>query len=147
MNEFSLPHNRDIIGSFSGCHSFLSNFYTYQDGMSAEHYYQAAKTLDARQRDWVMASETPGIAKRRGRHVDLRLDWEYIKDCVMMNILIDKFSGNAALRNALLKTGNAVLVEGNTWGDTYWGVCDGIGQNKLGELLMIVRAMMLYSLA
>ena len=45
------------------------------------------------------------------------------------------------LADWLLETGDEELVEGNTWSDTTWGVCNGVGENKLGRLLMIVRDM------
>ena len=68
----------------------------------------------------------------------LRADWEDKKDKIMYDILEAKFS-NKRLAQKLLATGNAKLVEGNTWGDTYWGACRGQGKNKLGKLLMKVR--------
>ena len=43
------------------------------------------------------------------------------------------------MASRLINTGDAILIEGNTWGDTYWGVCDGVGENRLGKLLMEVR--------
>ena len=50
-----------------------------------------------------------------------------------------KFSTNESLKKRLLETGDEELIEGNTWNDTYWGVCKGVGLNKLGEILMRVR--------
>ena len=73
-----------------------------------------------------------------GRSVSLRPDWEDIKDDVMLEGLYRKFT-NDELAEWLLDTGDEELVEGNWWGDRYWGVCNGIGQNKLGKLLMKVR--------
>ncbi|NWN81082.1 NADAR family protein, partial [Bacillus sp. (in: firmicutes)] len=43
------------------------------------------------------------------------------------------------LKNKLLQTGESILIEGNTWGDKIWGVCNGVGENKLGKILMKVR--------
>jgi hypothetical protein len=57
----------------------------------------------------------------------------------MYNIVKDKFLRNPDIRQRLLYTINDDLVEGNNWNDTYWGVCNGIGQNKLGKILMRVR--------
>lgn len=69
----------------------------------------------------------------------LRDDWEEVKDDLMYRIVLAKFLQNPSLADALIKTGNAQLIEGNTWGDTYWGMCDSVGENKLGEILMRVR--------
>ena len=57
----------------------------------------------------------------------------------MQEIVQAKFEQNPVLAKWLLNTGDAKLIEGNTWNDRYWGVCAGIGQNKLGKILMKVR--------
>lgn len=77
-----------------------------------------------------------------GRNVVLRDDWERVKLNVMKEILIIKFTTNQGLAEMLLATGEEQLVEGNTWNDHYWGVCNGVGQNHLGKLLEEVRAML-----
>lgn len=139
-------NNPVIIASFSGEYRFLSNFYpaeVWEFGMkfpTAEHAFQAAKTLDESERRKIQKAETPGQAKRLGRTVELRPDWEQIKLDVMRAILLDKFTRNPELADWLMATDPAKLVEGNTWGDTYWGVCEGKGHNMLGELLMAVRS-------
>ncbi len=131
------------ITSFSGSYAFLSNFYepahTEFEGQlfpTSEHAFQAAKTLGSRK---AFFGGTPGQAKRLGKQVRLRPDWESIKLGVMLTVLRAKFR-DKTFRDALLSTGDAELVEGNTWGDVYWGVCDGRGENHLGKLLMKVRA-------
>ena len=96
------------------------------------------KTLDINERRAIANASTPGLAKKMGRSVSLRPDWEDIKDDVMLEGLYRKFT-NDELADWLLDTGDEELVEGNWWGDRYWGVCNGIGQNKLGKLLMKVR--------
>lgn len=134
-----------MINSFSGQYRFLSNFWIVNLRIgdmhftSAEHAYQAAKSLDPQ--DWVNISscETPGDAKRAGRHLKLRPDWENIKLDVMETILREKFS-HADLAHRLHETGDQELIEGNTWGDRFWGVCQGTGQNHLGKLLMKIRS-------
>ena len=78
-------------------------------------------------------------AKRLGRRVKLRPDWEDIKDEVMYEVVLDKFKRNDNLKEKLLDTANAELIEENWWNDTYWGVCKGKGKNKLGKILMKVR--------
>jgi ribA/ribD-fused uncharacterized protein len=138
-----------MIDSFSGDYAFLSNFYpspivihiTKEDTVIAptvEHYFQYAKTPSAEEGFEILAAATPGEAKRLGRKCNLRKDWESIKDFVMLDALRDKFS-DPELRAKLLATGDEFLVEGNHWGDTYWGVCNGKGRNMLGSLLMKVR--------
>lgn len=136
------------IRSFSGAHRFLSNFYPSPwvelDGLcypTVEHAYQAAKTLDAERRYRIQQLATPGAAKRAGRVVPLRAGWEDRKVAVMRSLLERKFV-EKNLRAALLATGDAVLIEGNDWGDTFWGVCRGVGENWLGRLLMDVRAVL-----
>jgi ribA/ribD-fused uncharacterized protein len=133
-----------IIDSFVGEHRFLSNFYPsviVVEGLAfstVEHAYQAWKTYDRTMVDKIQGARTPGIAKRLGRQAKVRSDWEQIKDSVMLTCLRLKFE-LPAMRKLLLATGDATLIETNTWSDRYWGVCGGIGQNKLGVLLMQVR--------
>ena len=125
-------------------HRFLSNFYpctiTFMDITypSVEHAFQASKTLDMEIREKIAKAPTPGKAKKMGRKVKLRFDWEDVKEVFMFLLLQKKFA-IPKLQRKLLATGDAELVEGNNWGDTYWGVCKGIGKNRLGELLMRVR--------
>ena len=134
-----------IIDRFDGKYAFLSNFYDSNiydaEGNvypTVEHYFQAMKTTDANLRKQIATAETPGRAKRMGRRVDLRPDWQIIKIKVMREALIQKFS-EPELRNQLIATGDATLIEGNWWHDTFWGMCDGIGENHLGKLLMEIR--------
>jgi ribA/ribD-fused uncharacterized protein len=130
-----------VIGPFDGRYSFLSNFYRSPvtlDGLeypSVEHAYQAAKTTDPEERATVREALTPGLAKRLGRQVHLRPDWEDVKLAVMADLLRQKFD-RPPLAKALLETGDEELVEVNYWRDTYWGVFHGTGENHLGRLLM-----------
>ena len=135
-----------IIDKFDGEYAFLSNFYeapvawegiTYP---SNEHAFQAAKSLNPARRLEVAAAATPGKAKRMGRTLQLRSDWEKVKYNIMLEIVLAKFHQHADLAEALLDTGDAELIEGNWWNDTTWGVCNGIGTNWLGKILMSVRA-------
>jgi ribA/ribD-fused uncharacterized protein len=82
---------------------------------------------------------TAGHAKRAGRKLKLRKDWDEIKLTVMEEVLKMKFLGNQKLAQKLIDTGDAVLIEGNWWNDTYWGVCNDKGENHLGQLLMKIR--------
>lgn len=135
-----------MIDFFRGEHSFLSNFHPAKvvfEGLeypSVEHAYQAAKTLDFKLRAiFALQDMTAAQAKYLGRQIKCRGDWETIKDGVMQSCLSAKFS-DPALRTLLVATGDEELVEGNTWGDTYWGVCNGSGLNKLGKFLMEIRS-------
>lgn len=134
-----------MIDRFDGQYDFLSNFYpsTFEwHGRvypTVEHFFQAAKAETQEGYEMVMREPGPGGAKHAGRNVKLRADWEQIKDKVMYTALKEKFKQNPELKEKLLATGDEKLVEGNTWGDRYWGVCGGTGKNHLGKLLMILR--------
>lgn len=78
-------------------------------------------------------------AKKLGKLVTIRPDWDEIKVEVMYEIVKAKFHYNPDLREMLLATEDAELIEGNWWGDTFWGVCKGQGLNNLGKILMRVR--------
>ena len=133
------------IDVFSGLYRFLSNFegpeITYE-GLAyktLEAAFQAAKTTDPAEKLCIQGLPTPGQAKRAGRKVTLRLEWETIKLSVMETLLRQKFAQDP-WRGWLSATGDEELIEGNTWGDTFWGVCEGVGKNHLGQLLMKIRA-------
>ena len=80
----------------------------------------------------------PGQAKRIGRRIELRPGWDDVRDEIMLDLIRIKFY-LPSLATKLLATGDAELVEGNYWGDTYWGVSRGRGENRLGQILMQVR--------
>jgi ribA/ribD-fused uncharacterized protein len=134
-----------VIDSFTGKYRFLSNFHpatVVLDGVfyrSVENAYQAAKTLDPRKR--VKFEDcSPGEAKRYGRALTLRDDWDdTLKLAVMYELIRQKFAVGSLLSDKLLATGTEELVEGNYWGDTFWGVCKGQGTNYLGKILMAQR--------
>lgn len=134
------------INSFQGDYRFLSNFWpapvTFEGVFypTVEHAFQAAKTLNLRIRAEIRDCKTAADAKRLGRRASLRPDWEAVKLSVMESLVRQKFAPNTELAESLLATGNAVLIEGNTWGDCFWGVCRGEGENRLGQILMQVRA-------
>ena len=109
---------------------------------SSEHAFVAAKSLDKRVRRHVASIATPGQAKRYGRSITLRPDWDEVKDQVMYEIVKDKFTRNGKLQAKLLATGDVPIQEGNMWRDTYWGVDlkTGAGQNRLGEIIMRIRS-------
>lgn len=140
------------IDCFDGKYAFLSNFYSspiapFNDGIvypTVEHAFQAYKTTDINKRKEIAAQPTPGKAKHLGRHVKIRDDWQEIRINVMYTALKEKFK-DLELQTKLLSTGNAELIEGNTWSDNFWGDChcpkcrDIKGENNLGKLLMKIR--------
>jgi ribA/ribD-fused uncharacterized protein len=126
---------------------FLSNFYPCQivvDGIyfpTSEHLYQYLKADNADSRQLVLAQPTPSEAKKitASQAFTARPDWQAVKLSQMEFVLRHKFS-HPELLAMLLATGDMELVEDNDWDDTYWGVCNGIGENNLGKLLMKIRA-------
>jgi ribA/ribD-fused uncharacterized protein len=135
-----------MILQLSGEFWFMSNFYEAPvrfQGItwpSVEHAYQAMKTDSWRERDNIGLAASPSLAKKIGRGVRVREDWDNIKIDVMNALVRAKFSQNAELRQLLVGTEDEIM-EGNTWGDTFWGVMlpTGGGRNELGKILMKVR--------
>ena len=121
------------ISEFRGEYYFLSNFYsapvTY-NGMCFENNEAAFQAAKCPERMTEFCRLNPSEAKRLGRRVKLRGDWEAVKDTVMYEICKAKFSQNPDLADQLVATKDAELIEGNTWGDRIWGVCDGVGENR-----------------
>ncbi len=133
-----------MINNFRGKYYFLSNFYssnveyeglTYLNNESA---FQSAKLKEVKDRE-EFCSLDASTAKRKGRHVKLREDWEEVKYNIMHDIVYAKFSQNLDLKKKLLATEGEYLEEGNSWGDKIWGTVNGIGENNLGKILMQVR--------
>lgn len=132
------------IDSFVGGYEFLSNFYPstiiYSGEVysTVEHAYQAAKVIDPMWEERIRTASTPNQAKKIGRRAPLRVTWENDKVAVMRELVHLKFR-IPELRERLIETDPAELIEGNWWGDTFWGVCKGKGENMLGMLLMEER--------
>lgn len=134
------------IMRFRGEYAFLSNMHPAKvvwDGRAyscSEAAFQSAKTLDEEERSrfCVMSGKQ---AKSAGKRVTLRSDWEQVKLGVMEEVLRAKFTQNGELMDKLLATGDMELVEGNAWGDRFWGVSTktGLGENHLGRILMKLR--------
>lgn len=135
------------IDAFRGEYRFLSNFYPavvvlYDHSYpTVEHAYQAAKAaLPVQRIPFRHPGVTPGDAKRLGRELPLRPDWdEAMSLAVMRNLVYQKFTRRPDLGAQLLATGDTELVEGNDWNDAFWGVCRGQGENWLGRILMETR--------
>ena len=135
-----------MIKEFKNQYFFLSNFYEYPIYYNklvfcnAEAAFQAQKVINEKDQ-YKFINLNASQARKLGKTVQLRKDWEEIKDNVMYEIVKRKFTINKELQQKLLETKEKKLVEGNWWHDTYWGVDSktGIGQNKLGKILMKVR--------
>ena len=134
---------------FRGEFAFMSNMYSVDfewDGRmyhNSEAAFQSAKSLNPAERD--RFSEMKGaVAKREGKKVLLRGDWNDVKVDIMEEIVLAKFSQNPKLAQKLIATGDMELMEGNAWHDTFWGVdaATGNGENHLGKILMKVRAIL-----
>lgn len=130
------------IAYFKGEHDWLSNMYdipvtyngyTFQNSESA---FQAQKCPQYVEK---FVNLSGYDAKSLGKSLPLREDWAEVRVGIMTEIVYAKFSQNSELKRKLLETGNVHLREGNTWGDKFWGVCDGCGMNMLGKILMRVR--------
>ena len=144
-----------MISGFNGRWSFLSNFYPcliYHQGLeykSVEAFYVAMK-IDSDQiingkyytsgdfREMISKLDNPGLIKKIGQKVKLRKDWDSKKLEYMNWAVREKFK-DESLKEMLLLTGDQEIIEENYWGDTFWCVCKGKGQNHLGKILMKVR--------
>ncbi len=145
----SLPHyavhNEFSIKGFCGPdYRFLSNFQQSEIifcGLvfpTVENAYQALKCAVPEERRKFLLI-TPAEAKQLGKTVQKRADWSLIKLMVMADLVFRKFEQNLDLRRKLIDTGTKYLEESNNWSDTYWGVYNDKGENKLGKILMDVR--------
>lgn len=140
----------NVIDVFDGEFAFLSNFYEHpfeMDGKiyrTAEHAFQAMKAINEHDRQLIADAATPGQAKRLGRKIQLREDWEQVKEIYMLDIIRAKFA-DPELGQKLINTAPSYLIEGTTWHDNTWGNCtcerckNIEGKNYLGKILMSVR--------
>jgi hypothetical protein len=133
------------IDGFFGPYRCLSNFWaaplTYNGVLYAtvEHGYQSAKCVNSLDAYIVENARTPALSKNLVKKFKIREDWDDVKLEVMYDLVKLKFQTHEYLKEKLLDTGDVELIEGNTWGDTYWGVCNGVGENNLGHILMQIR--------
>lgn len=131
-----------MIGRFRFKYYFLSNFYPCKVNVfgnmfdCVEAAFQSQKNPENQH---LFTGLTGSQAKALGRQMKLRDDWELVKLDIMYEALRAKFDQNADLKELLLKTGEEEIVEINNWGDKYWGVTNGVGENHLGKLLMRIR--------
>lgn len=138
------PDAEPVLG-FSGIYRFLSNFFPQTVALyglpfaTSEHAFMYHKSEDRAYRKKILAAPTPQAAKKLGRQVKLRPNWdESLCFESMHKVLCAKFR-NKEMKRLLLDTGCAYLEETNRWGDTKWGRCNGVGANHLGRQLMVVR--------
>lgn len=137
------PRTRDPIVSFT--RTWLSNFWPCAVSLegewyaSVEHAYQAAKTAPEHRAVFQDSKTTAAQAKDQGKKVPLRSDWSLVQLPVMYQLLRQKYALGTPLATQLLETVGQDLVEGNSWGDVFWGVCHGKGANWLGVLTMEIR--------
>jgi len=142
---------KEVLGpitEFKGKYRFLSNFYDASfphNGLvypTNEHFYQAHKAQSLEDFRQILNAPTPGVAKRLGGKIVLVDNWDIMKEAVMFTGLQAKFAASYELQQYLMGTHPVELIEGNWWGDKYWGLClkTNEGQNRLGQLLMIIRA-------
>ncbi len=124
----------------------MSNFwpseviYNGRKFRTVEHAYQAAKCVNVGDQQAIQMMERPGDAKRFGKVLGgmQRPDWKEVNLSIMEDLIRQKFS-KEPLRTKLIETGDAIIVEGNYWRDTFWGVYQGHGQNHLGKIIMRIR--------
>jgi ribA/ribD-fused uncharacterized protein len=151
LGEVSMSDTtRTVIHFYSttdayGCFSNFSRHPVHLAGKrwpTSEHYFQAQKFQGTPHEEAVRRCKTPRQAAEMGRSrkLPLRRDWESMKDRVMLEVVRAKFTQHDDLKAVLLGTGDALLVE-HTANDSYWGDGgDGSGRNRLGQILMQVRA-------
>ncbi|MCO6500259.1 MAG: NADAR family protein [Vicingus serpentipes] len=132
-----------VIAGFRGEYRWLSNFekcdilYKGIIYKSTEAAYQAQKTMDIKTR-YIFAKLDARESKTLGKQIIVRPDWDLIKVSVMEDICRIKFN-LPQFKSRLVDTGKMEIVESNYWGDTFWGICDGIGENRLGKIIMKIR--------
>jgi len=132
----------NVISGFEGEYRWLSNFWIFDPtrNLSVEHYYQAAKTTNEFDYNYIMNSGlTPGRVKKFAKTITIRDDWDSVKLIVMEELTKMKYMQNKELQNKLRETRGSYIIETNYWGDIFWGVCDGVGENHLGKIIMKVR--------
>ncbi len=141
MNQILFYRQNDPYGEFS-------NFSTHPFKLkgkvwpTSEHYFQAQKFAGTEHEETVRNAKTPAMSAKlgRSRSLPLRADWEVVKEDVMRDALRAKFDQHPKLKSLLLSTGDAELIE-HSRNDRYWADGgDGTGKNRLGILLMELRA-------
>jgi ribA/ribD-fused uncharacterized protein len=139
-------HDNPLLGFF-GADKVFSNFYMVDfefKGLkfsSSEQAYMWHKSDNPSYRQRILLTHHPMQCKAAGRTAVLPSNWDEIKFQIMFDVVLAKFSSSKYLRQCLLDTGYRYLEETNRWNDVVWGVCDGVGANHLGRILMCIRYM------
>lgn len=144
----------DSIAKFENEYFFLSNFcevsleYNGLTYGSTEAAFQAQKCMTDEERI-AFTKYSPDKSKRAGKRVNLRPDWEDVKIRIMEEVLRAKFTQHKDLAERLISTGDKILIEGNDWGDVFWGAdsSTGEGENHLGKLLMKIRGELMHKIS
>ena len=142
------------IDSFGGKYEFLSNFSNHKVRLfggkypTSEHAFQSMKAITERDLEYIRSAPSPSQAKWRGNRIAIRKDWRKRRNSAMVLVIFLKFTQDNNIARELIATKDAELIEGNYHGDDYWGKIrdangDWVGQNKLGEILMNVRELLL----
>lgn len=137
--------NEEPYGRFSNLYKRPIEF-EGQTYATSEHAYQAGKARKPEVRDWILAAPSPALVAMAAHGLywwDIRSDWSKIKFDRMRDVLRAKFGQHEDLRQLLLSTGEARLVESATVDNAVnrtWGEVNGVGKNMLGNLLMEVRS-------
>lgn len=155
--QYALEHKIQIVDGricgFFENYRFLSNYHKHPvefEGLmypSTEHAYQAAKSIIESERRFIQALSSCGSARKagqspeRGGLVTLREDWEDVKLNVMKTVCLEKFK-DPELAEKLKATEPYILIEGNWWGDDFWGMCTSKGKNNLGKILTEIRCLL-----
>lgn len=137
------------ITRFRSRHFFLSNMFPVPiryKGIkynSVEHAFQASKCIKPKDAMWIRSARTPSRARILGKRIKLRANWSKIRVKIMFNLLKEKFK-NPKMRQLLNDTKNDLIIEENSWHDTFWGKCicedhNNSGENILGKMLMYIR--------
>ncbi len=140
MTVINFYHLNEPFGEFSNFARYRI-FLKGRTWPTSEHYFQAQKYAGTPREDEIGHAKTPSEAANlgRSRKHPLRPDWESAKDDLMREAVYAKFTQHSELRELLLSTGDATLVE-HTENDCYWGDGgDGSGKNMLGRILMEIR--------
>lgn len=132
-----------MANAFRGAFAYRSNMYScpvsFQGILynNSEAAFQAQKCILQQDKEKFAFLSGPD-AKRLGKTIPLIEDWEDIKLDIMYNVVKEKFIQNPSLKQLLISSTDDIAEE-NTWGDTFWGTCNGYGKNHLGKILMKVR--------
>lgn len=146
-------HTETEIKGFCGDYFFLSNMYPCninwlnKNFKSVESAYQASKFFEndiIEQFTNITGYEAKALAKKYKKYI--RPDWEIVKVNIKRQLIFQKFLLHDDLQSKLCNTLDRYLEETNYWGDTFFGVYNGVGENILGKILMDTRNYFMYSL-